>query len=87
MLDDDDAPEPQLGSFDEDTWSAEVLAAQGRRADQVSLEEIDWLSRLRRDWKTRQGFVTGLLENLGDDPRHQRCWMTSRPCSSVRTPA
>ena len=69
-LDDDDAPEPQLGSFDEDfTWSAEVLAAQGRRADQVSLEEIDWLSRLRRGLeKTRQGFVTGLLENLGDDP-------------------
>ena len=69
-LDDDDASEPQLGSFDEDfTWSAEVLAAQGRRADQVSLEEIDWLSRLRRGLeKTRQGFVTGLLENLGDDP-------------------
>ena len=62
--------EPTLGAFDEDfTWSAEVLAAQGRRADQVSLEEIDWLSRLRRGLeKTRQGFVTGLLENLGDDP-------------------
>ena len=26
------------------------------------------MSRLRRDGKTRQGFVTGLLENLGDDP-------------------
>ena len=46
-----------------------MLAAQGRRADQVSLEEIDWLSRLRQGLeKTRQGFVTGLLENLGDDP-------------------
>ena len=65
-----DAAEPQLGSFDEDfTWSAEVLAAQGRRADEVSLEEIDWLGRLRRGLeKTRQGFVAGLLENLGDDP-------------------
>ena len=62
--------EPSLGEFDEDfTWSAEVLAAQGRRADQVSLEEIDWLGRLRRGLeKTRQGFVAGLLENLGDDP-------------------
>ncbi|WP_038551963.1 signal recognition particle-docking protein FtsY [Synechococcus sp. KORDI-52] len=65
-----DSDEPQLGDFDQDfTWSAEVLAAQGRRADQISLEEIDWLGRLRRGLeKTRQGFVTGLLENLGDDP-------------------
>ena len=62
--------EPQLGAFDDTfTWSAEVLAAQGKRADQVSLEEIDWLGRLRQGLeKTRQGFVTQLLENLGDDP-------------------
>ena len=64
------AAEPQLGAFDDAfTWSAEVLAAQGKRVDQISLEEIDWLSRLRRGLeKTRQGFVTQLLENLGDDP-------------------
>ena len=50
-------------------WSAEVLAAQGRPAAQVSIEEIDWLGKLRRGMeKTRQGFVTQLLENLGDDP-------------------
>ena len=62
--------EPRLGDFDDAfTWSAEVLAAQGRSADQVTLEEIDWLGRLRQGLeKTRQGFVTGLLENLGDDP-------------------
>jgi len=62
--------EAQLGAFDEAfTWSAEVLAAQGKRVDQVSLEEIDWLSRLRQGLeKTRQGFVTQLLDNLGDDP-------------------
>jgi fused signal recognition particle receptor len=65
-----DEAAPQLGAFDEDfTWSAEVLAAQGRQLDQISLEEIDWLGRLRRGMeKTRQGFVTQLLENLGDDP-------------------
>ncbi|MFO0118604.1 MAG: signal recognition particle-docking protein FtsY, partial [Cyanobium sp.] len=41
--------EPSLGAFDTDfTWSAEVLAAQGRRVEDVSLEEIDWLTRLRR---------------------------------------
>ncbi|QNJ27736.1 signal recognition particle-docking protein FtsY [Synechococcus sp. A15-24] len=62
--------EPTLGDFDDDfTWSAEVLAAQGRRVDDISLEEIDWLGRLRRGLeKTRQGFVSGLLESLGDDP-------------------
>ena len=62
--------EPQLGAFDDDfTWSAEVLAAQGRRVEEMSVEEIDWLSRLRRGLqKTRRNFVTQLLENLGDDP-------------------
>ena len=66
----DSSDEPSLGEFDDTfTWSAEVLAAQGRSADQVTLEEIDWLGRLRQGLeKTRQGFVTGLLENLGDDP-------------------
>ena len=68
-----DAPEPaepSLGDFDTTfTWSAEVLAAQGKRVDQVSLEEIDWLTRLRQGLeKTRQGLVTQLLDNLGDDP-------------------
>ena len=63
-------PEPSLGDFDTVfTWYAEVLAAQGKRADQVSLEEIDWLGRLRGGLeKTRQGFVTQLLDKLGDDP-------------------
>ncbi|MEB3307800.1 MAG: signal recognition particle-docking protein FtsY [Cyanobacteriota bacterium] len=66
----DEAAEPQLGEFDDSfTWSAEVLAAQGRRADQISIEEIDWLGRLRQGLeKTRRGFVTQLLETLGDDP-------------------
>ena len=65
-----DTAEPSLGDFDTVfTWSAEVLAAQGKRADQVSLEEIDWLGRLRGGLeKTRQGFVTQLLDKLGDDP-------------------
>ena len=32
-------------------------------------EEIDWLTRLRRGMeKTRRGFVTQLLDRLGDDP-------------------
>jgi len=61
---------PQLGAFDNDfTWSAEVLAAQGRQIEDISLEEIDWLGRLRRGMeKTRRNFVTQLLDTLGDDP-------------------
>ncbi len=60
----------ELGEFDSTfTWSAEVLAAQGHQPDQISLDEINWLGKLRKGLEnTRQGFVTGLLENLGDDP-------------------
>ena len=62
--------EPRLGDFDDTfTWSAEVLAAQGKKIDQFSLDEIDWLSRLKQGLeKTRKGFVTDLLDKLGDDP-------------------
>ncbi len=62
--------EPQLGDFDDNfTWSAEVLAAQGKKIDEFSLDDIDWLSRLKQGLeKTRKGFVTDLLDNLGDDP-------------------
>jgi fused signal recognition particle receptor len=65
-----DEAAPKLGAFDDDfTWSAEVLAAQGRQLEDISLEEIDWLGRLRRGMeKTRRGFVTQLLDTLGDDP-------------------
>ncbi len=62
--------QPQLGDFDDTfTWSAEVLAAQGKKIDQFSLDDIDWLSRLKQGLeKTRKGFVTDLLDKLGDDP-------------------
>jgi len=61
---------PQLGNFDKEfTWSAMVLAAQGKKINEISLDEIDWLSRLRRGLEeTRKGFVTDLLDKLGDDP-------------------
>ena len=70
QVDGEEAAEPGLGSFDEEfTWSAEVLAAQGRQVEDVSLEEIHWLGRLRRGMeKTRRGWVAKLLNNLGDDP-------------------
>ena len=65
-----DDVKPKLGKFDEEfTWSAMVLAAQGKKVEQISLDEIDWLSRLRKGLEeTRKGFVTELLDKLGDDP-------------------
>tara|TARA_Y100001968_G_scaffold298019_1_gene307588 strand:- start:3382 stop:4629 length:1248 start_codon:yes stop_codon:yes gene_type:complete len=65
-----DSNEPILGDFDDAfTWSAEVLAAQGKKVDQISIDEINWLGKLRQGLeKTRQEFVTELLEKFGDDP-------------------
>ncbi len=62
--------EAKLGEFDDDfTWSAMVLAAQGKKVNEISIDEIDWLSKLRRGLEeTRKGFVTELLDKLGDDP-------------------
>ena len=62
--------ESELGEFDDDfTWSAMVLAAQGKKTNQISIDEIDWLTKLRKGLEeTRKGFVTELLDKLGDDP-------------------
>ncbi len=62
--------EPKLGDFDDNfTWSAMILAAQGKEINQISIDEIDWLTKLRRGLEeTRKGFVTELLDKLGDDP-------------------
>ena len=46
-----------------------VLAAQGKQVNQISIDEIDWLTKLRKGLEeTRKGFVTELLDKLGDDP-------------------
>ena len=62
-------PEPDV-SFDEDfVWSAGVLAAQGRRPDEVSLEEISWLTKLRQGLgKTRRSLVNQLRAVVGQGP-------------------
>ncbi len=65
-----DSDEIKLGEFDETfTWSAKVLEAQGKKVENISLDEINWLSRLQQGLeKTRKGFVTDLLDKFGDDP-------------------
>jgi fused signal recognition particle receptor len=53
-------------------WSAEVLASQGRRPDQVSIEEITWLNRLRQGLdKTRRNLVNQLRAIVGQGPLNQ----------------
>lgn len=56
--------------LDEDfVWSAKVLAAQGRSAQDVSEEEINWLSKLRQGLsKTRRGLVNQLKSVVGQGP-------------------
>ena len=40
--------ESELGEFDDNfTWSAMVLAAQGKKVNQISIDEIDWRTKLR----------------------------------------
>ncbi|PMB51475.1 signal recognition particle-docking protein FtsY [Fischerella thermalis CCMEE 5201] len=63
---------PEL-DFDEGfLWSTEVLAAQGRRAEDVSIEEITWLKRLRQGLdKTRRNIVNQLKAIVGQGPLNQ----------------
>jgi fused signal recognition particle receptor len=63
---------PDLILDDGFTWSAEVLAGQGRRIDDVSLEEITWLKRLRQGLeKTRLNLVNQLKSIVGQGPLNQ----------------
>ncbi|MEO1068446.1 MAG: signal recognition particle-docking protein FtsY [Cyanobacteria bacterium J06638_6] len=65
-------PEPLLPDIDLDEaflWSAEVLAAQGRRPDDISVEEITWLNKLRQGLnKTRLSLVNQLKSIVGQGP-------------------
>ncbi|MFQ3617546.1 MAG: signal recognition particle-docking protein FtsY [Cyanobacteriota bacterium] len=64
--------EPDLPLDESFLWSAQVLASQGRRADQVDLEEITWLKRLRQGLdKTRRSLVNQLRAIVGQGPLNQ----------------
>ncbi len=57
-------------AFDDDfMWSSEVLASQGRRPEEISVEEITWLNRLRQGLdKTRLSLVNQLKAIVGQGP-------------------
>ncbi|WP_019498708.1 signal recognition particle-docking protein FtsY [Pseudanabaena sp. PCC 6802] len=61
--------EPAI-AFDEGfLWSAEILAAQGRKPEDISIEEITWLKQLRQGLnKTRLNLVNQLKSLVGQGP-------------------
>ena len=68
-----ETPEPEVETepeLDEDfIWSSQVLAKSGRTADDVSQEEISWLTKLRQGLgKTRIGLVNQLKSIVGKGP-------------------
>jgi len=68
-------PEPAAEElvFDEGfRWSAEILAAQGRKPEEISVEEISWLQKLRRSLgKTRLNLINQLKALVGRGPLDQ----------------
>ncbi|WP_204105216.1 MULTISPECIES: signal recognition particle-docking protein FtsY [Spirulina sp. CCY15215] len=73
-----ETPESEIESessldFDEDfVWSAKVLAEQGRRPEEVSLDEISWLKRLREGLgKTRRSLINQLKAVVGQGPLNE----------------
>jgi fused signal recognition particle receptor len=63
------APQAEIELDDDFLWSARVLAEQGRTPEQVSLDEINWLKKLRQGLdKTRRGFVNQFKALIGQGP-------------------
>ena len=56
--------------LDEDfMWSAKVLADRGKKPEEVSSEEIDWLTKLRQGLgKTRRNLINQLKARVGKGP-------------------
>ncbi|NJN48890.1 MAG: signal recognition particle-docking protein FtsY [Alkalinema sp. RL_2_19] len=53
-------------------WSAEVLAMQGRRPEDISIEEITWLKQLRQGLdRTRRSLVNNLRLIVGQGPLNE----------------
>jgi len=63
---------PGLVFDDGFVWSAKVLAAQGRSLEDVSIEEITWLKKLRQGLdKTRRSILNQLKAIVGQGPLNQ----------------
>ncbi len=70
------AQTPEVEFDEEFLWSAEVLARQGRRPEEVSIEEINWLQKLRQGLdKTRLGLINQLKAIVGAGPLNREAVM------------
>ena len=70
------AKTPEMEFDEEFLWSAEVLARQGRRPEEVSIEEINWLQKLRQGLdKTRLGLINQLKAIVGAGPLNREAVM------------
>jgi fused signal recognition particle receptor len=64
-----EAPQAEIELDEDFLWSARVLADRGRTPEQVSLDEINWLKKLRQGLdKTRRGFVNQFKALIGQGP-------------------
>ena len=66
-------PVAEPAELDEDfIWSSQVLAKSGRTADDISEEEISWLTKLRQGLgKTRIGLINQLKSIVGKGPLNE----------------
>ncbi|MGL5872494.1 MAG: signal recognition particle-docking protein FtsY [Xenococcaceae cyanobacterium] len=66
------APETDTTLDENFIWSANVLAAQGRKPEEISEEEINWLSKLREGLgKTRRSLINQLKSVVGQGPLNE----------------
>jgi fused signal recognition particle receptor len=58
-------------------WSTQVLEAQGKKSEDISKEEINWLNKLRQSLgKTRRSLVNQLKGIVGQGPLNQEAIST-----------
>jgi fused signal recognition particle receptor len=66
------APEAEPSLDENFVWSANILAAQGRRPEEISEEEINWLTKLREGLgKTRRSLINQLKAVVGQGPLNE----------------
>lgn len=73
----EEVPVPETELDEDFIWSSQVLAKSGRTAEDISEEEISWLTKLRQGLgKTRIGLVNQLKAIVGKGPLNEDAVMS-----------
>ncbi|MEN9869039.1 MAG: cell division protein [Cyanobacteriota bacterium] len=73
----EEVPVPEAELDEDFIWSSQVLAKSGRTAEDISEEEISWLTKLRQGLgKTRIGLVNQLKAIVGKGPLNEDAVMS-----------